>query len=138
MLRGFYQYFGLHHCQRKLDLIRHEVQLQWVRVLRRRSQRHRMYWSYLNSRSLGTKLEQDLFKQRSRLADAERILQIKPTKAATENQRIATDKILWTLGKLDDLRRTELKDRDSRIFPGYYAPVMIVENGQRVVKPMRY
>jgi len=51
MLRGFYQYFGLHHCQRKLDLIRFEVQLQWVRVLRRRSQRHRMYWSYLNSRS---------------------------------------------------------------------------------------
>ncbi|WP_247538757.1 group II intron reverse transcriptase/maturase [Ralstonia pseudosolanacearum] len=51
MLRGFYQYFGLHHCQHKLDLIRMEVQLQWVRVLRRRSQRHRMYWSYLNSRS---------------------------------------------------------------------------------------
>lgn len=51
MLRGFYQYFALYHCKRKLDGIRREVQLQWVRVLRRRSQRHRLYWSYLKSRS---------------------------------------------------------------------------------------
>jgi RNA-directed DNA polymerase len=48
MLRGFYQYFGLHHCKPKLDGIRHEVQLQWIRVLRRRSQRHRLFWSYLS------------------------------------------------------------------------------------------
>src|SRR6266404_4478583 len=47
MLRGFYQYFGLHHCKPKLDGIRREVQRQWVRTLRRRSQRHRLYWSYL-------------------------------------------------------------------------------------------
>ncbi|MGF6370887.1 putative SOS response-associated peptidase YedK [Paraburkholderia sp. RAU6.4a] len=85
-----------------------------------------------------TKLEQELFKQRKRLADAERILQTKVTKAATEHQRIATDKIAWTKGKLDDLQRAELQPRDSRIFPGYYAPVMVLENGQRVVKPMRY
>jgi group II intron reverse transcriptase/maturase len=51
MLRGFYQYFGLHHCQPKLDDVRHEVQRQWVRVLRRRSQRHRLYWCYLQSRA---------------------------------------------------------------------------------------
>ena len=51
MLQGFYQYFGLHHCKPKLDLIRAEVQLQWIRTLRRRGQRHRLYWSYLNSRS---------------------------------------------------------------------------------------
>lgn len=85
-----------------------------------------------------SKLEQDLFKQRKRLADAERTLQTKMTKAATESQRIATDKIDWTLRKLDDIRRVELKPRDSRIFPGHYAPVMVMENGQRVVKPMRY
>ena len=42
------------------------------------------------------------------------------------------------MGKLSDLRRTELKDRDSRIFPGHYAPVMVMENGRLVVKPMRY
>lgn len=33
MLQGFYQYFGLHHCKPKLDLIRAEVQLQWIRTL---------------------------------------------------------------------------------------------------------
>ncbi|TDN59308.1 SOS response-associated peptidase family protein [Paraburkholderia sp. BL10I2N1] len=85
-----------------------------------------------------TKLEQDLFKQRARLADAERSLQTKVTKAATESRRIATDKIAWTLGRLDDLRRTSPKAEDSRIFPGHYAPVMVMENGQRVIKPMRY
>lgn len=83
-------------------------------------------------------LEQDLFRQRKRLADAERTLLGKTTKAATESRRIATDKIAWTMGKLADLRRTEPQPRDSRIFPGHYAPVMVVENGQRVVKPMRY
>jgi putative SOS response-associated peptidase YedK len=84
------------------------------------------------------KLEQELFKQRKRLADAERTLQAKATRSATESRRIATDKIAWVLGKLSDLRRTELNDEDSRIFPGWYAPVMIVENGRRVIKPMRY
>ncbi|MFM0170313.1 SOS response-associated peptidase family protein [Paraburkholderia sediminicola] len=84
------------------------------------------------------KLEQDLFKQRTRLADAERILQTKVTKAATESQRIATDKIAWTRGKLEDIRRTEPKARDSRIFPGHYAPVMVVETGMRLIMPMRY
>ena len=76
------------------------------------------------------KLEEDLFKQRTRLADAERTLLTKTTKAATESQRIATDRIAWIRGKLEDFNRTELKDRDSRIFPGQYAPVMVVENDQ--------
>lgn len=47
MLRGFYQYFGLTHCNRKLNWVRVEVQRQWLRALRRRGQRHWMYWSYL-------------------------------------------------------------------------------------------
>jgi len=51
MLRGFYQYFGLHHCKPKLDVIRYEVQRQWIRTLRRQSQRHCLYWSYLKSRA---------------------------------------------------------------------------------------
>jgi putative SOS response-associated peptidase YedK len=85
-----------------------------------------------------TKLQTDLFKQKKRLADAERTLQTKTTKKAQEEQRIATDKIAWTLGKLTDLKRTALVDEDSRIFPAWYAPVMVIENGRRVVKPMRY
>ncbi|MBS0439197.1 MAG: hypothetical protein JSS33_07305, partial [Proteobacteria bacterium] len=88
--------------------------------------------------SQASKLEQDLFKQKKRLADAQRTLQTKMTKKAQEDQRIATDKITWSLVKLNDLRRTELKDKDSRIFPGWYTPVMIAEGGKKVIKPMRY
>jgi group II intron reverse transcriptase/maturase len=50
MLKGFYQYFSLYHCQNKLEYIRNEVVNQWIRSLRRRSQRHRLYWSYLLTR----------------------------------------------------------------------------------------
>jgi hypothetical protein len=57
-----------------------------------------------------TKLEQEIFKQRKRLADAERTLQTKTTKAATESKRIAADKIEWALSKLADLKRSEPKD----------------------------
>jgi putative SOS response-associated peptidase YedK len=84
------------------------------------------------------RLEEELFKQSARLATAERSLAVKETKAASESRRIATTKIAWIKGKLADLHRTEAKPRDSRIFPGWYAPVMIQENGRRVVRPMRY
>ena len=43
-----------------------------------------------------TLLEQDLFKQRERLARAERALQTRVTKAASESRRIATDKVEQT------------------------------------------
>ena len=85
-----------------------------------------------------TELEQELFKLRKRLADAERTLQTKTTKALLESQRIASEKVVTLVRKLGDLRRTELKERDGRIFPGHYAPVMIMEDGKRIVKPMRY
>ncbi|MGN6521517.1 MAG: hypothetical protein ACTHK2_19090 [Dokdonella sp.] len=80
---------------------------------------------------------QDLFAQKKRLADAERTLQTKTTTKALEDQRIATSKIAWILGKLDELRRPDLVDEDSRIFPGWYAPAMVWQDGRRVVRPMR-
>jgi putative SOS response-associated peptidase YedK len=85
-----------------------------------------------------TELEQLLFQQRKRLAGAERTLAKKPTKKALEDQRIATNKIEWAKSMLTDLRRTTSEDRDRRIFPGVYAPVMVMEDGKRVIKPMRY
>ena len=85
-----------------------------------------------------TELEQLLFRQRRRLVDAERALQSKSTKKALDDQRIATNKIDWAKGKLTDLRRTTPEDRDRQIFPGVYAPVMVMEQGRRVIKPMRY
>lgn len=81
---------------------------------------------------------QELFTQRQRLAEAERKLQERQTKAAAESRRIATNKINSTLMNLEDLKRTELLPRDSRIYPGWYAPVMIVQAGERVVVPMRF
>jgi len=84
------------------------------------------------------KFEQDLFEQRTRLVDAERKLQQKQTKSALESQRIATSKIARAGANLADLRRIAAQERDSRIFPLVYAPVMVVQDGRKVVLPMRY
>ena len=89
-------------------------------------------------REEAARIEQALFKQRKRLADAERKLQARPTQAATESRRIATAKVEQLRGWLDDLRRTTPEPRDARIYPGHYCPVMVWENGARVLKPMRY
>ena len=84
------------------------------------------------------RLQQELFAQTKRLADAERKLQVKATKAATESARIATDKIARVKARLADLERSTPKEGDSRIYPGFYAPVLVMEGVERVVKPMRY
>jgi putative SOS response-associated peptidase YedK len=86
-----------------------------------------------------TRIETDLFKQRRRLADAERKLATKLTKGASEEQRIAGNLIARHLVKLDDLKRTEHKDRDDRVYAGSFCPVMVRDAaGQLVVRPMRY
>jgi putative SOS response-associated peptidase YedK len=82
--------------------------------------------------------EKLVFEQRARLADAERKLAVKATKSAQEDQRIATDKIADGLAKLKGLQRTELRESDTRIFPQWYAPVLMFEDGQPVIRPMRY
>jgi len=84
------------------------------------------------------RLQQLLFAQARRLANAQRTLQTKLTKRAQEDARIAADKIAWARGKLADVTRTTFEDRDARIFPGWYAPVLVMEQGRRVIKPMRY
>jgi len=91
-----------------------------------------------NNALRATKLEQEVFEQRTRLASAERILETKATKAAVESKRIASNKIDTAVRRIADLKRTTLKDADSRIYPGWYAPVMVVLDGRRVVVPMRY
>lgn len=83
-------------------------------------------------------LLQELAKQTERLEKAQQALSVKATKKASEEVRIATNKIAWIKGKLEELNSKEITPRDSRIFPGWYAPVMVMENGRRVVKPMRY
>lgn len=83
-------------------------------------------------------IEQELFKQKARLADAQRKLASRPSQAARESERIALDKIARGHNRLKDLSRAELQPRDSRIFPGHWAPVMVMENGRKQIRLMRY
>ena len=85
-----------------------------------------------------TDLSQELFKQKRRVADGQRKLLEKVTRKAQDDVRIGTDKMARIQARMDALKRTEHKPSHSRIFPGYFVPVMVMEDGQRVVKPMRY
>jgi len=91
-----------------------------------------------------TSIEQKLFAQRARLVEAERDIAEreatgrKVTKQLLNEVRVATNKMGQAKRWLTDLHRTELEPADSRIYPGWYCPVMVVENGELVVMPMRY
>ncbi len=83
--------------------------------------------------------EPELFKQVKRLADAQRALAGKPTKKAANDERIAGNKIRQLKRWIADAKRTEPEPaRDDRIFPDWYAPVLCQDNGERVIRPMRY
>src|SRR6202166_1996702 len=87
---------------------------------------------------VATKTEKDLFSQKTRLVAAERSLKEKETKKAREDVRIATNKNQTLTTKLTDLRRTEPKSDDNRIFPMVYAGVIIKKDGENLLTPMRY
>jgi putative SOS response-associated peptidase YedK len=84
------------------------------------------------------KLEKEIFTQRKRLADAERKLAEKLTKAATEDKRIAANKVQQALGRLTLLKDDKPDANDYRIFPGSYAPIIVIRDGQRIMIPARY
>lgn len=85
-----------------------------------------------------TKVERDLFVQRTRLVNADRSLKAKETKKARGEVRIATNKIEALTTKLSDLRRSETAPSDNRIFPMVHAGVIVKQGGQNVLTPMRY
>jgi putative SOS response-associated peptidase YedK len=85
-----------------------------------------------------TKIEQDLFSQKTRLVNAERSLKEKETKKAREDVRIATGKIATLSTKLSDMRSSDLKPDDNRIFPFVYTGVIVRKDGQNLLTPMRY
>jgi putative SOS response-associated peptidase YedK len=84
------------------------------------------------------KLTADIFKQRRRLTDAERVLKEKPTKKAAEDQRIATDKIERAVRRLPLYQGTAPTALDARIFPMHFAPIVIEDEGRRVIRLARY
>jgi putative SOS response-associated peptidase YedK len=87
---------------------------------------------------VATKLETDLFSQKTRLVNAERSLNEKETKKAREEVRIATSKIAALSTKLSGLRSMEPNPEDNRIFPLVHAGVIIRQEGENLLTPMRY
>lgn len=85
-----------------------------------------------------SKLETEIFAQRRRLADAERKLASKPTKAAFESQRIATAKVESALNRLPLFKGSQPAALDDRIFPFHYAPIVLQAGGRRVLRLARY
>jgi hypothetical protein len=85
-----------------------------------------------------TKLEREVFAQKKRLADADRALATKVTKAASESKRIASDKIEKAITRLDRLKAVKPHPAESRIFPLHYAPIVIQDGARRVMRLARY
>ena len=85
-----------------------------------------------------TKLEREVFAQKKRLADAGRTLASKPTKAAAESQRIATDKIEKAITRLDRLKAVKPHPAEARIFPLHFAPIVMQAGDRRVLRLARY
>ena len=83
-------------------------------------------------------MEKDLFTQKTRLVSAERSLNEKETKKGREDVRIATNKIDSLSTKLSRLRSSESTDEDNRIFPLVYTGVIVKQDGQNLLTPMRY
>lgn len=83
-------------------------------------------------------LEQEIFKQRKRLADAERSLATKETKAAQESKRIAAAKVEKALGDLPLYKGDDATALDGRVFPMTYAPIVRHVGGRCVIQLARY
>jgi len=86
-------------------------------------------------------LEQEVAEQTERLTKAMAVLASpKPTKKAETDQRVATNKIAAAQTKLADLAKPAEGDGFGRIWPGYYAPVLVRDHvtGKRMIMPMRY
>jgi putative SOS response-associated peptidase YedK len=89
-------------------------------------------------RKADTEDQQELFAQRKRLGDAERKLNEKVTKTAEKERDVATRKIDQLLKSLERRNSKGLNDDDYRIYPFMYSPLVVSENGERVVRFFRY
>jgi len=85
-----------------------------------------------------TKLEREVFAQKKRLADAERTLAAKPTNAAAESQRIATNKIEQALTRIERLKAEKPHPDEARIFPLHFAPIVMQVGAKRLMRLARY
>jgi putative SOS response-associated peptidase YedK len=112
-----------------------------VHVLQMTEERARRSQSYIEQyrADRSRAWEREVFKQRKRLVDAQRKLQVKETKAARNEERIATGKIAALVEKLSALRSEQLRPVDSRVFPKkYFVPLIVNDAGRLLIRPMRY
>jgi len=111
-----------------------------VYILRMQDERARLSQTYIERyRAQQAHVwEQELFKQRKRLMDAQRKLQTKETKAARNEERIATGKVAALTEKITGLRSDQIALIDARIFPKKYVPVITGEGDRLLIRPMRY
>lgn len=80
----------------------------------------------------------DLAAQQERKALNEAKLATKPTKTAAEEVRKANKKIGQIERWMADAERVQQLPRDFRFFPQWWVPVLVMEGGRLVLKPMRY
>lgn len=82
--------------------------------------------------------QQELFNQKARLVQAQRSLEVKTTKRALNDERVATLKIRRLTTRLRSVQTLEVTPASARIYPMWYAPIIVCEGGQLVIKPMRF
>ncbi len=84
--------------------------------------------------------EMELFKQKRRLAEAERTLEVRTTKKAQDDQRIASSKVKKLTEELRGHKNIKPeRDSHSRIYPFSFTSMLTVNaTGERVIMPARY
>ncbi len=83
-------------------------------------------------------LQQEINAQQERVDIAEAKLATKVTKKSQEDVRIGSKNVEKAQKRLDEIRKTDSSGGGSRVYPGVYVPVMLVEDGKKILRPMRY
>lgn len=86
------------------------------------------------------RIQSEIFRQKKRLAEAERLLATRTTKKAETERRVASGKIEKFLTDLKKHRHMEiLEEAEARIFPKHYMTMLYAdEHGRRTLGPFRY
>ena len=88
-----------------------------------------------------TQLESEMFTQITRLNVANEAVKkkpLKPTKKSLQEQAVSQRQIDRIKKRLEKFKSEKLAENDSRIYSYDWAPVLIWQNGERVIVPMRY
>jgi len=135
-IKDFYEVFWRRLEDRKLDVVR-SAEMAFATP---QTEEERAVKDLIAKHAAAklVELTEDLEKQKARLVTAEAKLLKKVTKVATKDKRVALKKIPWLQGLIDNLQRTHALASDARFLPGEFVPMMLMQHGVRVLKPMRF